>query len=113
MIEIIQQTATGKEQALVDFYGQLKRDAAARPRVFAGDVTSLARQARVGRCHLSRLLSNGSIGRQSGRDTWKHVVPHLSIDALCVLARCSAWNTHVADAVREHARECFFSPTNP
>jgi hypothetical protein len=86
-------TATGKEQALVDFYAQMARDAAARPEVFAGTVTGLARQANVGRAYLSRLF-NCDV---TGRNTWKHILPHLSVEALFHLKQCSAWNTH-ADA---------------
>lgn len=88
-------TATGKEQALVDFYAQLSRDATARPGVFAGTVTDLARQAKVGRAYLSRVFTRDV----TGKNTWKHVLPLLSVEALFHLKQCSAWNGHAALAL--------------
>lgn len=96
-------TATGKEQALQNFYDQLARDEADRPALFAGTVTQLAFRAGVGRCHLARILSGKCVGRQSGRHTWKHVLPHLSFQALCALAQCSAWNIHAMRALQARA----------
>ncbi len=109
-------SASGKEQALVDFYAQIARDAAARPEAFAGTATELAAKARIGRCHLARLIGGNSAGRHSGRDTWKHVIPHLSFQALCALAQCSAWNIHAQAALDAFARECagqLFFPSKP
>lgn len=88
-------TASGKERALVEFYAQLGRDAAARPAVFAGTVTDLAGQARIGRTTLTLMLN----GARSGRQSWKHVLPHLSVEALFRLKQCSAWNTHAERAL--------------
>jgi hypothetical protein len=102
-------TATGKEQALVDFYAQMARDASARPGIYAGSATELARLARVGRPHLARLFAGGSQGRQSGRFTWKHVLPLLSVEALCALKQCSAWNTHAEAELQSLARDAWQS----
>jgi hypothetical protein len=96
-------TATGKEQALVDFYAQLARDAAVRPDVFAGTVTELARQAKVGRAYLSRLF-NCDV---TGRNTWKHVLPLLSVEALFHLKQCSAWNSHATAELCALARASY------
>lgn len=86
-------TATGKEQALVDFYRQLRAEGLT--------ATDLARRARVGRAHLARILSARCMGRQTGRQTWKHVLPHLSPAALSALKQCSAWNAHAERALAE------------
>lgn len=79
-------TASGKEQALVKFYEQLKRDGMT--------ATELARRAGVGRAYLTRVLN----GRTTGRNTWKHVLPLLSPTALFHLKQCSAWNEHAVAA---------------
>lgn len=89
-------TATGKEQALVDFYAQISRDASARPGVFVGTATELAARARIGRAYLSRLL-NGNV---TGKNTWKHLLPLLSIEALFRLKQCSAWNKYAEAELR-------------
>lgn len=83
----ILRTATGKEQALVDFYRQLERD--------GSNITDLAARARVGRCALTEIFN----GRRPGKHTWKHVVPLLSPDALFLLKQCSAWNIHAEQAL--------------
>ena len=83
----IARTASGKELALVEFYRQLRSDG-------IPSATVLAQRAGVGRAHLARLLGGGSAGRQTGRYTWKHVLPVLSPAALCALKQCSAWNIH-------------------
>lgn len=80
-------TASGKEQALADFYAQLKRDNLT--------ASELARRAAVGRAYLTRVLN----GHETGANTWKHVLPHLSDAALFRLKQCSAWNTHAAEAL--------------
>lgn len=89
-------TASGKEQALVKFYAQLARDAAARPGVFPGTVTELAARARLGRTTLTLMLN----GSRTGRQSWKHVLPHLSVSALFHLKQCSAWNSHAEHALQ-------------
>jgi hypothetical protein len=75
-------TASGKEQALANFYAQLKRDGMT--------ATELARRAGVGRAYLIRVLNRDT----SGRNTWKHILPLLSDEALFHLKQCSAWNEH-------------------
>lgn len=95
-------TATGKELALQKFYDQLAADAAARPAMFAGTATELAFRAAVGRSHLARVLSGRCVGRQSGRYTWKHVLPQLSLEAVYALKQCSAWNTDAERAWRDY-----------
>lgn len=80
-------TASGREQALVTFYGQLRRDGLT--------ATALARRARVGRAYLTRVLN----GRESGANTWKHVLPVLSDAAVFYLKQCSAWNNYAAAAL--------------
>ena len=95
----VTRTASGREQALVDFYRQLGRD--------GHTVTSLAEAARVGRAHLERVLN----GHLSGRHTWKHVLPLLSEAALCHLKRCSTWNEYAGQALAIHgARRLPFIP---
>lgn len=93
-------TATGKEQALVDFYAQLRRDAEARPGIYPRNATELAAWARVGRAYLVRVLNGGT----TGANTWKHVLPLLSVEALFHLKQCSAWNIHAERALRELVR---------
>lgn len=83
-------TASGKEQALVDFYQQLSRDG-------IGSVTELARKARVGRAALCQVLN----GKRDGAQTWKHIIPLLSADALILLKQCSAWNIHAKNALTD------------
>lgn len=90
----ITRTASGKEAALVRFYRQLAADAAARPDVFPGTVAELAARAGVGRTTLTLMLN----GQRSGRQSWRFVLPLLSIPALFHLKQCSAWNNHVQDA---------------
>lgn len=83
----VTRTASGKEQALVDFYRQLRRDGLS--------VSALARRAFVGRAHLTQVLN----GKREGRETWKHVLPALSDAAVFQLKQCSAWNEHAAAAL--------------
>jgi hypothetical protein len=90
-------TATGKELALQKFYDQLAADAAARPDVYPGTATELARRAKVGRAYLSRVFTCDV----SGKNTWKHVLPHLSVNALFQLKQCSAWNGYAALALAD------------
>lgn len=78
-------TASGKEQALVDFYAQLARDGMT--------VSGLAKKARVGRAALTEVLN----ARRGGKHTWKHVIPLLSPTALSLLKQCSAWNKYAAE----------------
>lgn len=99
-------TASGKEAALVEFYRQLARDAAARPGVFAGTVTELAARSRLGRCALAQILN----GRRCGRHSWKHILPELSLEALFHLKQCSAWNMHAADALEDLATGYLYAP---
>lgn len=80
-------TASGKEQALVEFIDQLGRDGMT--------VTDLAELARVGRSHLEQMLH----GHRAGRCTWRHIIPLLSNDAVFLLEQCSAWNKHAAEAM--------------
>lgn len=80
--------ASGKERALANFYAQLKRDGMT--------ATALARRAGVGRAYLSRVLNCDT----SGRNTWKHVLPVLSEQALFHLKQCSAWNEHAENTLR-------------
>ena len=87
--QTVQRTASGKEQALVDFYRQLLRDGLT--------VSELARRARVGRAALVEIFN----GRRPGRHTWKHVLPVLSPEALSLLKLCSAWNDCAAVALQE------------
>lgn len=87
-------TASGKEQALVNFYAQLRRDG-------IPTVTVLAARTHVGRAHLARLLSANCNGRQTGRFTWKHILPVLSPAALFALKQCSAWNDWAEKALVE------------
>ena len=82
-------TASGKEQALVEFYWQLRRDG-----MTAGE---LAQRARVGRTALTLIFN----GRRCGRDTWKHVLPLLSATALYRLKQCSAWNRYAEAALAQ------------
>lgn len=86
----LQLTATGKEAALVAFYVQLRRDKL--------NATVLARLAGVGRAYLARVLN----GHETGKNTWKHVIPLLSKSALFHLKQCSAWNNHAEAALRAH-----------
>lgn len=81
-------TASGKEQALVDFLNQLDRDG-----LTVGD---LAQMARVGRSHLEQVIN----GHRSGKHTWKHVIPLLSKEALLHLKQCSAWNNFAEASMR-------------
>lgn len=83
-------TASGKDQALVQFYEQLKRDG-------IRNATELARRAGVGRAYLSRALN----GRVTGKNTWKHVMPHISASSVFHLKLCSAWNATAAAAWAE------------
>lgn len=80
-------TASGKEQAFVDFQNQLDRDG-----LTIGDLAELAR---VGRSHLEQVFH----GKRTGLQTWKHVIPLLSKVALLHLKQCSAWNTHAEAAL--------------
>lgn len=80
-------TASGKEQALVDFYAQLAREGT--------NVTDLARRARVGRTALTLLFN----GRRNGQRTWRLVLPLLSPAALFHLKQCSAWNAFASEEV--------------
>lgn len=89
----ITRTASGKEQALVDFINQLGRDGMT--------ISDLASLARIGRSHLEQMLH----GKRSGRQSWKHVIPLLSKEALFHLKQCSAWNTFAEAAAAEHRRE--------
>lgn len=86
-------TASGKEQALVDFYAQLQREGLT--------ATELAARARVGRAYLTRVFN----GRVTGANTWKHVLGHLSPAALFRLKQCSAWNKYAERAESEISRE--------
>lgn len=79
-------TASGKEAALVAFYRQLARDGLT--------VTRLAAAARISRTTLT-LMFNGA---RTGKQSWKHVLPRLSADAVFHLKQCSAWNIHAARA---------------
>lgn len=81
---VILHTATGKEQALVDFYAQLARD--------GHTVTTLAEKARVGRASLTEVFNC----RRTGKNTWKHILPLLSSEALSLLSQCSSWNRYAA-----------------
>lgn len=83
---IVVRTASGKEKSLVDFYAQLRRDGL--------NVSELAKKARVDRAALTEILN----GARNGRNTWKHVVPHLSPKALLLLQQCSAWNDFATEA---------------
>lgn len=94
-------TATGKEQALVDFYAQLRRDAEARPGVFPRNASELAARAKVGRAYLARVLNCDT----TGANTWKHVLPLLSVEALFHLKQCSAWNIYAERALAALVRE--------
>lgn len=85
-------TASGKEAALVAFYGQLRRDGLT--------VTDLAVLSKVGRTTLTLMLN----GERSGRQSWKHVIPLLSNEALFRLKQCSAWNDHAEWAAKEDGR---------
>lgn len=85
----IARTASGKEAALVAFYDQLDRDG-----MTLGDLAAISR---VGRCHLTELLH----GRRTGRNTWKHVIPLLSNEAVFLLKQCSAWNSFAEDIAKE------------
>lgn len=80
-------SASGKEQALVNFHRQLRRDGLT--------VSSLAKRAFVGRTQLTLMLN----GTRSGRQSWKHVIPCLSDAALFHLKQCSAWNNYAAEAL--------------
>jgi hypothetical protein len=91
----ITRTASGKEAALVQFYRQLAADAAARPVVFAGTVLELAKQTRIGRTTLILMLN----GDRTGKHSWKHLLPYLSVPALFHLKLCSAWNIHAEEAL--------------
>lgn len=82
--KILVLTATGKELALVKFYEQLARDGLT--------VTMLAEKARVGRASLTEIFN----GRRTGKNTWKHILPLLSSEALSQLELCSAWNEHAS-----------------
>jgi hypothetical protein len=92
-------TATGKEQALVNFYAQLARDGLT--------VSALAEKARVGRAALTEIFN----GRRTGKNTWKHVRPLLNPQALSLLKQCSAWNKEAEraeawlDYQRKHTSE--------
>ncbi len=81
----LKMSASGKEQALVDFYDELDREGLT--------VSFLAELAHVGRSHLEQVFN----GQRAGRNTWKHVIPMLGNKSLFLLKQCSAWNTH-ADA---------------
>jgi len=83
----LKRTASGKEQALVDFYRQLARD--------GFTVSRLADHVRIGRTTLSQMFH----GKYTGRNSWKHVVPYLSDAALFHLRHCSAWNSHAEEAL--------------
>lgn len=82
-------TASGKEAALVAFYRQIRRDG-----LTVGD---LARLANIGRTTLTLMLN----GARTGRQSWKHVIPLLSNEALFHLKQCSAWNNYAATAASE------------
>lgn len=89
MTATLERTASGKEAALVEFQRQLRRDGMT--------VSDLAALSRVGRTTLTLMLN----GSQSGRQTWKHVIPLLSNEALFRLKQCSAWNNYAAAAANE------------
>ena len=57
-------------------------------------ITAIAQLARVGRPHLEQVIN----GQRSGRQTWKHVFPHLEEAEVFHLKQCSAWNTHAENA---------------
>lgn len=57
-------------------------------------VTALAAAARIGRPHLEQMLN----GQRTGRQSWKHVFPHLDEAEVFHLKQCSAWNTHAEAA---------------
>lgn len=67
-----------KDPALSEFQRSL------RP---IGGVSGLAILARVGRSHLSQVLS----GDRSGATTWKHVLPILGPSQIDLLKRCQVW----------------------
>lgn len=87
----MQRTASGKEAALVEFYRQLSLD--------GYTVTELADFAKIGRTTLT-LMFNGT---RTGRQSWKHVIPLLSNEALFRLKQCSAWNHYAEAAAKEFA----------
>lgn len=77
---------SGKEQALENFYRQLKWDGTS--------ASELAEQAGVGRAYLTRVLG----GHESGERTWFKVMPLLSAKAVSHVKQCSAWNIHAERA---------------
>jgi len=83
---MIIRTASGKEAALVAFYQQLGRDG-----MTVGD---LAAYARISRPQLTLMFN----GHRTGRQSWKHVIPLLSKEALFRLKQCSAWNNFAEEA---------------
>lgn len=86
--EVMVRTASGKEAALVAFQRALRR---MRPPLTISD---LAERARVGRAHLESVLN----AHREGGHTWKHIMPHLSPQAMSQLKQCSAWNKFAAAA---------------
>lgn len=71
-----------KEMALMEFHRSLKA---------MGGVSGLAEYARVGRSHLSQVLT----GDRAGAATWKHVLPWLSEGQVEQLKRCACWSERV------------------
>ena len=57
-------------------------------------VSRLAAESRVGRANLEQMMN----GQRNGRNTWKHVMPHLEEAEVFHLKQCSAWNIHAEDA---------------
>ena len=55
----------------------------------------------IGRTTLELMLN----GHQSGRQSWKHVLPVLSVSALFRLKQCSAWNMHADRALEQLIKE--------
>ena len=72
-----------KEMALMEFQRSLRG---------MGGVSGLAGYARVGRSHLSQVLT----GERAGAATWKHVLPWLSEAQVELLKRCECWTERVA-----------------
>jgi len=58
------------------------------------NITKLVAAARIGRCHFEQMLS----GERTGRQSWKHVMPHLEEAEVFHLKQCSAWNNYAEAA---------------
>jgi hypothetical protein len=61
----------------------------------------LAKEAVVGRCHLSLVLA----GRRKGDHTWLRLIKVLPMDGLCLLKQCPAWNNFAEKAYAARLEE--------